>query len=150
MSTIPTTDAKSYDDPFLKGMACLKAGHPSEGADLLRQASAAGHPEAQNQLARLYFVTLRSPRDLAALETSASSGDHVALFVLAMAFMEGRMVEKDQDAALLALRRAATAGNLIAQHMIEEQEAQQAQQEAQQAQQEAQQDSKATKQEKQD
>lgn len=126
MSTTPTTDAESYDDPFLKGMACLKAGHPSEGADLLRQASAAGHHEAQNQLARLYFVTLRSARDLAALETSAASGDHVALFVLSMAFMEGRMVEKDQDAALLALRRAAKAGNLVAQHMLDQRKLQEA------------------------
>ncbi len=109
-------------DDFLKAMACLKAGHPAEGADLLRRASAAGHAEAQQQLARLYFATLRTPKDLASLEVSAQSGDHVASFVLAMALLEGRLMGKNTDAAIIALRHAARAGNLMALHMLSQHE----------------------------
>ncbi len=109
-------------EEFLKGMACLKAGHPTEGAELLRKAAFAGHAEAQNQLARLYFVTLRSHKDLADLEASAQSGDHVALFVLAMSFLEGRVVEKDSEKALQALRQAADGGNYMAMNMLTAQE----------------------------
>ncbi len=105
-------------DDFLKGMACLKAGHPTEGAELLRKAAFAGHAEAQNQLARLYFVTLRSHKDLADLEASAQSGDHVALFVLAMCFLEGRLVDKDPEKALTSLRQAADGGNFMAMKMM--------------------------------
>ncbi len=110
-------------DDFLKGMACLKAAHPGEGADLLRRASAAGHAEAQQQLARLYFATLRTPKDLASLEMSAQSGDHVASFVFAMVLLEGRLLEKNMDAAIIALRHAAKGGNLLALHMLEQHEA---------------------------
>ncbi len=111
-------DIDSTVDDFLKGMACLKAGHPSEGANLLRRASLAGHAEAQQQLARLYFATLRTPADLASLENSAQGGDHVASFVLAMVLLEGRLMEKNADAAIIALRHAARAGNLHAQAML--------------------------------
>ncbi len=109
-------------DDFLKGMACMKAGHPTEGAELLRKAAFAGHAEAQNQLARLYFVTLRTHKDLADLEASAQSGDHVALFVLAMSFIEGRVVEKDPEKALTSLRQAADGGNFMAMKMLSAQE----------------------------
>lgn len=105
-------------DEFLKGMACLKAGHPTEGAELLRKAAFAGHAEAQNQLARLYFVTLKTRKDLGDLETSAQDGDHVALFVLAMSLLEGRVVDKDTEKALTALRQAADGGNFMAMQML--------------------------------
>lgn len=111
-------------DEFLKGMACLKAGHPTEGAELLRKAAFAGHAEAQNQLARLYFVTLRTHKDLGDLEASAQSGDHVALFVLAMSFLEGRVVEKDVEKALASLRQAADGGNFMAMKMLSNQQEQ--------------------------
>ncbi len=117
-SPTPSDRDESSIDDFLKGMACLKAGHPSEGADLLRRASSAGHAEAQHQLARLYFATLRSAQDLASLEVSAQQGDHVASFVLAMVLLEGRLVDKNMDAAIIALRHAASRGNLQAQAML--------------------------------
>ena len=109
------SDDTSISDDFLKGMSCLKAGHPSEGATLLRKAAFSGHAEAQNQLASLYFAGLKSRTDLADLEVSAQSNDHVALFVLAI---EGRLLEQDTDRALLALKRAAEAGNIMAAQML--------------------------------
>ena len=112
------SDDTSISDDFLKGMSCLKAGHPSEGATLLRKAAFSGHAEAQNQLASLYFAGLKSRTDLADLEVSAQSNDHVALFVLAMSLIEGRLLEQDTDRALLALKRAAEAGNIMAAQML--------------------------------
>ncbi len=117
-NTSTNQDTDSLDDDFLKGMACLKAGHPSEGANLLRRASLAGHAEAQQQLARLYFATLRTHADLASLENSAQGGDHVASFVLAMVLLEGRLMEKNTEAAIIALRHAARAGNIHAHAML--------------------------------
>lgn len=80
-----------------------------------------GHAEAQNQLARIYFARLQSRQDLIDLECAGQAGDHVALFVLAMCFVEGRLVDKDTDKALLVLQHAAKQGNLIAQAMVQSQ-----------------------------
>lgn len=100
------------------GAAAFKAGNAKEGAEHLRTAAFAGHPEAQNQLARVYFAQLKSRQDLASLETAAQSGDHVALFVLAMCLIEGRLLEKDTDKALVALKHAAALGNSMAESML--------------------------------
>ncbi len=100
------------------GAAAFKAGHATEGAEHLRRAAFAGHAEAQNQLARVYFAQLKSRQDLASLETAAQSGDHVALFVLAMCLIEGRLLEKDTDKALVALKHAAALGNSMAEAML--------------------------------
>lgn len=100
------------------GAAAFKAGNAKEGAEHLRTAAFAGHPEAQNQLARVYFAQLKSRQDLVSLETAAQSGDHVALFVLAMCLIEGRLLEKDTDKALVALKHAAALGNSMAESML--------------------------------
>ena len=57
------------------------------------------------------------------LESAALQGDHVALFVLAMCLLEGRLCDRDSDKALAALRRAALAGNRMAASMLGGQQA---------------------------
>lgn len=100
------------------GAAAFKAGNAKDGAEHLRNAAFAGHPEAQNQLARVYFAQLKHREDIISLESAAQNGDHVALFVLAMCFLEGRLLDKDTDKALLALQHAADAGNMMAASML--------------------------------
>ncbi len=100
------------------GAAAFKAGNAAAGAEHLRNAAFAGHAEAQNQLARVYFAQVKSRTDLADLEAAAQSGDHVALFVLAMCFLDGKLLDKDTDKALLALQHAASRGNVMAQAML--------------------------------
>lgn len=100
------------------GAAAFKAGDAAAGAEHLRRAAFAGHAEAQNQLARVYFARVKSRVDLADLESAAQSGDHVALFVLAMCFLDGKLVEKDTEKAIAALQHAAAHGNLMAQAML--------------------------------
>lgn len=112
-------------DPQLeyeRGAEAFKSGNAAEGARHLRRAAFSGHREAQNQLARIYFAQVKDRRHVADLETAAQSGDHVALFVLAMCFIEGRVVDKDTDKALAALRLAAKQGNAMAQSMLQAQE----------------------------
>lgn len=100
------------------GAAAFKAGNAKEGAEHLRNAAFAGHPEAQNQLARVYFAKLKQREDITSLESAAQNGDHVALFVLAMCLIEGRLMEKDTDKALIALKHAAALGNTMAETML--------------------------------
>lgn len=100
------------------GAAAFKSGNAAEGAAHLRNAAFAGHAEAQNQLARVYFAQLKSHQDLISLESAAQNGDHVALFVLAMCLIEGRLMEKDTDKALTALKHAAAMGNTMAEAML--------------------------------
>lgn len=100
------------------GAAAFKAGHAAEGAAHLRNAAFAGHTEAQNQLARIYFAQVKTRDDIANLEAAAQSGDHVALFVLAMSLIEGRLLEKDTDKAIAALKHAAALGNAMAEAML--------------------------------
>ena len=100
------------------GAAAFKAGHAKEGAEHLRRAAFAGHAEAQNQLARVYFAQLKNREDIISLEAASQNGDHVALFVLAMCLIEGRLMEKDTDKALTALRHAAALGNTMAESML--------------------------------
>ncbi len=109
------TDArKEYE----LGAADFKAGRLQEGAEHLRQAAFAGHIQAQNQLARIYFAKVRTHEDVGDLEAAAQSGDHVALFVLAMCLIDGKLVDKDTDKALAALRQAAQMGNIMASTML--------------------------------
>lgn len=98
--------------------AAFRDGKAAEGAEHLRQAAFGGHAEAQNQLARVYFAQLRRPSDVSDLEAAAQQGDHVALFVLAMCFIEGRLTEKDTEKALRALQHAALQGNVMASRML--------------------------------
>lgn len=107
-------------DEFEAGAAAFREGRAAEGAEHLRNAAFAGHAEAQNQLARIYFARIKSRNDLADLESAAQGGDHVALFVMAMCFLEGRLTDKDADKALLVLRHAARLGNLMAQDMLQQ------------------------------
>lgn len=100
------------------GAAAFKAGNAKDGAEHLRNAAFAGHPEAQNQLARVYFAQLKRREDIISLESAAQNGDHVALFVLAMCLIEGRLMEKDTDKALMALKHAAALGNTMAEAML--------------------------------
>lgn len=100
------------------GAAAFKAGDAATGANHLRNAAFAGHAEAQNQLARVYFAQLKNHGDLISLESAAQNGDHVALFVLAMCLIEGRLMEKDTDKALTALKHAAAMGNAMAEAML--------------------------------
>ena len=100
------------------GAAAFKAGDAAAGANHLRNAAFAGHAEAQNQLARVYFAQLKNRGDLISLESAAQNGDHVALFVLAMCLIEGRLMEKDTDKALTALKHAAAMGNTLAEAML--------------------------------
>lgn len=100
------------------GAAAFRAGDAAAGATHLRNAAFAGHAEAQNQLARIYFARLKSRSDLADLESAAQGGDHVALFVLAMSFIDGKLVEKDTEKALAALHLAASQGNSMARSML--------------------------------
>ena len=100
------------------GAAAFKAGNAAEGAEHLRNAAFAGHAEAQNQLARIYFAQVKTRDDIANLEAAAQSGDHVALFVLAMSLIEGRLLEKDTDKAMAALKHAAALGNAMAESML--------------------------------
>ncbi|MGN0836744.1 MAG: hypothetical protein ACI4OS_04825 [Akkermansia sp.] len=113
----------SAEEDFVRAAAAFKTGHGAEGAELLRRAAFAGHAEAQNQLARIYFAQTKRREDLGALESAALQGDHVALFVLAMCLLEGRVCERDSDKALAALQRAAQAGNLMAGSMLGAQQA---------------------------
>lgn len=115
MSTAPM-DA---EEEFLIGAACFKAGNAQEGAHHLRNAAKAGHAEAQNQLARVYFAQLKTRQDVLSLEGAAQQGDHVAMFVLAMTFLEGRLVDKDTEKALTVLQYAAKCGNAMAQAMLD-------------------------------
>lgn len=100
------------------GAAAFKAGNAKDGAEHLRNAAFAGHSEAQNQLARVYFAQLKHREDIISLESAAQNGDHVALFVLAMCLIEGRLMEKDTDKALMALKHAAALGNTMAEAML--------------------------------
>ncbi len=90
----------------------------AESLARLREAAFAGHAGAQEQLARLYFSRVKSFADIGDLESAAQGGDHVALFVLAMCFIEGRLVDKDNDKALSALQAAANMGNAMAAGML--------------------------------
>lgn len=109
------TDAqKEYE----LGAAAFKEGRLAEGAEHLRFAAFHGHAEAQNQLARIYFAQVKTKEDLGNLEAAAQSGDHVALFVLAMCLIDGKIIEKDTEKALSALRQAARHGNLMAAGML--------------------------------
>ncbi len=108
------TPRQEYD----AAAAAFRAGKAAEGAEHLRHAAFAGHAEAQNQLARIYFARIRGRHDIADLEAAAQGGDHVALFVLAMCFVEGRLIDKDTDKALAALRLAASQGNHMAVAML--------------------------------
>lgn len=110
----------SPQDEFEAGATAFREGRPAEGAEHLRKAAFSGHAEAQNQLARIYFARLKTRQDLADLESAAQGGDHVALFVMAMCFLEGRITEKDTDKAILALRYAAEHGNIMAQTMLQQ------------------------------
>lgn len=100
------------------GAAAFKAGNAAQGAEHLRNAAFAGHAEAQNQLARVYFAQVKTYSDVADLESAAQSGDHVALFVLAMCFLDGKLLAKDTDKALAALKHAAALGNVMAESML--------------------------------
>ena len=106
------------EQEYQLGAISFKAGNAKEGAEHLRNAAFAGHAEAQNQLARVYFAQLKSHHDLISLESAAQNGDHVALFVLAMCLIEGRLMEKDTDKALTALKHAAAMGNTMAGTML--------------------------------
>lgn len=100
------------------GAAAFKAGNAAAGAEHLRNAAFAGHAEAQNQLARVYFAQLKDRQDIISLESAAQNGDHVALFVLAMCLIEGRLLEKDTEKAITALKHAAALGNTMAEAMM--------------------------------
>lgn len=113
-----STEPMDAEEEFLVGAACFKAGNAQEGAHHLRNAAKAGHAQAQNQLARVYFAQLKTRQDILSLEGAAQQGDHVAMFVLAMSFLEGRIIEKDTEKAITVLRYAANAGNLMAQAML--------------------------------
>lgn len=106
------------DKEYQLGAAAFKAGKAMEGAEHLRNAAFAGHAEAQNQLARVYFAQVKTREDLANLEAAAQSGDHVALFVLAMCLIQGTIVTKDSEKAIAALRIAARSGNVMAAAML--------------------------------
>ena len=110
--------AMDSQQEYEAGAAAFKAGNASAGAEHLRNAAFAGHAEAQNQLARVYFAQLKSRNDIGSLESAAQNGDHVALFVLAMCLIEGRLMEKDTDKALTALKHAAAMGNTMAGAML--------------------------------
>lgn len=112
------SDSVNLDEEFILGASAFKAGDAAAGAEHLRRAAFGGHAEAQNQLARIYFAQVKTRQNIADLEGAAMNGDHVALFVLAMCFLEGRVIDKDTDKALTALRHAAEAGNLMAQGML--------------------------------
>ncbi len=111
---MPLTPQQEYE----AGAAAFKSGNAADGAAHLRNAAFTGHAEAQNQLARVYFAQLKSHQDLISLESAAQNGDHVALFVLAMCLIEGRLMEKDTDKALMALKHAAAMGNTMAEAML--------------------------------
>lgn len=106
------------EQEYEAGAAAFRAGDAATGATHLRNAAFAGHAEAQNQLARIYFARLKDRSDLADLESAAQGGDHVALFVLAMSFIDGKLVEKDTEKAMAALRFAADQGNTMARSML--------------------------------
>ncbi len=105
-------------EEFELGAAAFRQGNAAAGASHLRNAAFAGHAEAQNQLARIYFARLKTRHDLADLEAAAQAGDHVALFVLAMSFIDGKIIDKDTDKAMAALRLAAQQGNTMAKAML--------------------------------
>lgn len=109
-----TTPQQEYE----AGAAAFKAGNAAAGAEHLRNAAFAGHAEAQNQLARVYFAQLKDRQDIISLESAAQNGDHVALFVLAMCLIEGRLLEKDTEKAITALKHAAALGNTMAEAMM--------------------------------
>lgn len=100
------------------GAKAFREGRAGEGAEHLRRAAFAGHAEAQNQLARIYFAQTRSRDDIGRLEAAAQSGDHVAMFVLAMCFIDGKLIDKDTDKAMTVLHHAAKRGNLMAASML--------------------------------
>lgn len=106
------------EQEYEAGAAAFRAGNAAGGAAHLRNAAFAGHAEAQNQLARIYFAQLKDRSDLADLESAAQGGDHVALFVLAMSFIDGKLVEKDTEKAMAALRLSASQGNIMARNML--------------------------------
>ncbi len=106
---------------YQQAALAFKAGNAAEGAEHLRRAAFAGHAEAQNQLARVYFAQVKTREDIANLESAAQSGDHVALFVLAMCLIQGTLLPKDTDKALTALRIAARSGNTMAAAMLAQQ-----------------------------
>ena len=112
--------SNSPEQEYEAGAAAFRAGKAAEGAEHLRNAAFAGHAEAQNQLARVYFAQLKSREDLISLESAAQNGDQVALFVLAMCLIEGRLMEKDTDKALVALKHAAAMGNIMAGNMLQQ------------------------------
>ncbi|HIX89207.1 MAG TPA: hypothetical protein H9976_08845 [Candidatus Akkermansia intestinavium] len=110
--------SEDAEEEYRLGAEAFQEGRPAEGAEHLRRAAFAGHPEAQNQLARIYFAQTRSREDVANLEAAAQGGDHVAMFVLAMCLIDGKLLEKDTDKALIALKHAAARGNLMAEAML--------------------------------
>lgn len=110
--------ATSPEEEYQLGATCFKKGLAAEGAEHLRAAAFAGHGEAQNQLARIYFSRIKSRQDITDLEASAQAGDHVALFVLAMCLIDGKFIDKDVEKAIAALRHAAASGNAMALSMI--------------------------------
>ena len=106
------------EEEYELAAAAFKSGNAAQGAQHLRNAAFNGHLPAQDQLARVYFAQLKSREDLADLESAAQGGDHVALFVLAMCLIEGRLIDKDTDKAVTALGHAARQGNRMAQAML--------------------------------
>ena len=108
----------SPEEEYELAAAAFKSGNATQGAQHLRNAAFNGHLPAQDQLARVYFAQLKSREDLADLESAAQAGDHVALFVLAMCLIEGRLIDKDTDKAVTALAYAAEQGNGMAQAML--------------------------------
>lgn len=102
------------EEEYELGAAAFREGNLREGAQHLRNAAFNGHTQAQDQLARIYFAQLKGREDLMNLETAAQAGDHVALFVLAMCLIEGRLIDKDTDKAVTALTHAADKGNNMA------------------------------------
>ncbi len=96
----------------------FRAKDAEAGLRHLRAAAFDGHAPAQEQLARLYFSRVKGRPDIGDLEAAAQGGDHVALFVLAMCFLEGRLIDKDEEKAISALRAAANMGNAMATDML--------------------------------
>ena len=83
------------EQEYQLGAISFKAGNAKEGAEHLRNAAFAGHAEAQNQLARVYFAQVKT--------------------------REGTLLPKDTDKALTALRIAARNGNTMAAAMLAQQ-----------------------------
>ncbi len=103
---------------YQEAALAFRAKDAEAGLRHLRAAAFDGHAPAQEQLARLYFSRVKGRPDIGDLESAAQGGDHVALFVLAMCFLEGRLIDKDEEKAISALRAAANMGNSMAAAML--------------------------------